>query len=1799
MSEINEAGKPKPEIKAWPVWLTILLLGVILVAGTALRLVGVDWDEGQHLHPDERFLTMVVTSIQPEKIGEYFDTAISTLNPHNVGQTFYVYGTLPLLFTRFVGDALNMSGYGNIYLVGRYLSALMDLLTILLVFLAAIRLFKNEKIGLLAAAFAAFSVLPIQLSHYFTVDTFSNFFSFLAIYLAIVVMTVEPRTRVIENPETNEDFLSWFGGDWHSLIPFAGFGVALGMAVASKVNAGLIAILLPLAAWIWWNQLPEEDKEKQFWILLRNLVLAALISLVVFRIFQPYAFMGPGFFGLKINPQWIANLKEIANISSGEVEVPYAWQWADRPITFALKNMVVWGLGLPLGLLAWGGFAWMGWRILTGNWQKYLLIWAWTGLYFAWQSLNWVRAMRYQLLIYPTLALMAAWLIVEIWKKPVKKNRNWWLPKVSAITLGSLGVILTGLWALAFVQIYMRPVTRIEASHWIYDNIAGPITLQVDTEEGLKNQPLGYHQRYLLTSSNPVDLLVKTQTEGYLTGFQIAHIVDGSNDPSLLAGVKTLVVEVFSDGDPTSKARGNLSSTFPAEMVDPRGTSYTVKFDVPIQAKLGETYRFRIGLLEENMTLSLSGTMALEFYQDSATRMQYLMDAVEIIRTGKTYQEAFLVNYGGRLESITLNRAVDWTGNPMDTTMKLSILDPAQGGSEIVSAVVSDSFRAVDDPRGEKVVFDFASSAELQAGQIYYIQIEVVSGEGQIGISGNRPALETPWDDPLPLGLDGYNPFDYYTGIYRTDLNFEIYWDDTQDKITRLVTMMDQADYLFMTSGRQWGTLPRVPERFPMTAEYYRALIGCPEEIDTVWCYQVAKPGMFEGKLGFELVAVFQSDPNLGALKFNSQFAEEAFTVYDAPKVMIFQKTDAYSHDALASTLRSVDLTKILKVTPGGASKSKGTLLLPEERLAGQQAGGTWPELFDWNSLINRSPWLTGTLWYLFISLLGWVTFPITRLAMGGLADKGYGLSRLIGMVLFAWLAWITGSAGVTVSRGLLIGLFGTLIILGAGVAWFTRKDILKELRGNWHHYLRLEALGFLFFIIFLAVRIGNPDLWHPYKGGEKPMDFSYFNAVLKSSTFPPYDPWFAGGYINYYYYGFVLVGMPTKLLGIIPSVAYNLILPTLFSLLGMGAFTVGFNLVLAAARRNPSGENRKRTLEDWRTGWDKFRIPEIKNHLSPGRVAPDGDKENSLESSAWLGGLAASAGMILLGNLGSVRMVWHGVMRLAAPGGVIDPSTFFERFGWTISGLFKYLAGTPLPYPPGDWYWIPSRVYPGEPITEFPLFTFLYADLHAHLFAIVLTGAAIAWTLSVLLKKWNWSAGWRGWLEAILSLIVGSLLIGALRPTNTWDFPTYLILAGLVIFYTSLRYASIAEGFLPNLGINLRKFLLAVGVTGLFAGLAVLLYQPFGQWFGQAYTALDVYKGDRSAFWSFITHWGLFLFILISWFIQESLDWMIKTPASRLKVLIPYKSIIQLLAGLFVLAVVFLTLQKIFIGWLALGMAAWSLILLLRPGQPDSKRLALFMVGTAFTITLAVELVTLRGDLGRMNTVFKFYLQAWSMFAVSSGAALIWLMPEIRKLRVRWLKTTWIIGLVAIVGGAAWFPLLAGNDKIHDRMSNLAPHTLDGMTYMAFSTYNDQGVELDLSQDYRAIRWMQENVSGSPVIVEGNSPEYRWGTRFTIYTGLPGVVGWNWHQRQQRAVLAVDWVWPRVDEVNAFYNGVDPAAAQQFLQKYDVKYIILGQLERVYYSAEGLAKFDALNGVYWREVYREQDTIIYEVIQQ
>jgi uncharacterized membrane protein len=291
------------------------------------------------------------------------------------------------------------------------------------------------------------------------------------------------------------------------------------------------------------------------------------------------------------------------------------------------------------------------------------------------------------------------------------------------------------------------------------------------------------------------------------------------------------------------------------------------------------------------------------------------------------------------------------------------------------------------------------------------------------------------------------------------------------------------------------------------------------------------------------------------------------------------------------------------------------------------------------------------------------------------------------------------------------------------------------------------------------------------------------------------------------------------------------------------------------------------------------------------------------------------------------------------------------------------------------------------------------------------------------------------------------------------------------------------------------------------------------------------------------------------------------------------------------------LLVKGITIAWLVIPMAVMAGILILRKDQSDIKRFIFFLIGTALILTLMVELIVLKGDIGRMNTVFKFYLQAWILFAISSGAALIWFISEFKFRISRQSNNIWQIIFVALFASAALYPITAGAEKIDDRMNKTTPVTLDGMEYMRTSSYSDEGVNMNLDEDYQAIRWMQENVPGSPVIVEANTVEYRWGSRFSIYTGLPGVIGWNWHQRQQRGVVPSNWITDRVEEVNNFYLSTNIIETEEFLKKYNVSYIVVGQLEQAKYIGEGIGKFSQLDGNLWKSVYTLGNTTIYEVI--
>ena len=398
-------------------WFALLLLGVLALAGW-LRFTGLNWDSNSHLHPDERFLTDLAGTLSSvEHPLDYFRTSISTLNPYNVGRSFYVYGNFPMTVTRYAAEWVSglceaataragsppawcghrYDSYDGIQLVGRFLSALVDMVSVFFTFLIGRRLYGRWA-GLLAALLLGLAVMPIQQAHFFTMDNWATAFTTLALYAAV-------RAAGLGDPEPR------FRWRWWAL-----FGVALGLAVASRINMAPLALVIGVSALIWMARerftaqggeeaqgsrgageqgsaalatRPSPPATRHAYLAVLGIALAAIISLLTFRVAQPYVFMDaemarqtaldetgqePGALEVAVksviglNPQFLANMREIQGQQSPEALFPPAIQWTDRPaILFPLSNMILYGTGFVAGVFAWGAVVWALWRSLSGK----------------------------------------------------------------------------------------------------------------------------------------------------------------------------------------------------------------------------------------------------------------------------------------------------------------------------------------------------------------------------------------------------------------------------------------------------------------------------------------------------------------------------------------------------------------------------------------------------------------------------------------------------------------------------------------------------------------------------------------------------------------------------------------------------------------------------------------------------------------------------------------------------------------------------------------------------------------------------------------------------------------------------------------------------------------------------------------------------------------------------------------------------------------------------------------------------------------------------------------------------------------------------------------------------------------------------------------------------------------------------------------------------------------------------------------------------------------------------------------
>ena len=446
-----------------------------------------------------------------------------------------------------------------------------------------------------------------------------------------------------------------------------------------------------------------------------------------------------------------------------------------------------------------------------------------------------------------------------------------------------------------------------------------------------------------------------------------------------------------------------------------------------------------------------------------------------------------------------------------------------------------------------------------------------------------------------------------------------------------------------------------------------------------------------------------------------------------------------------------------------------------------------------------------------------------------------------------------------------------------------------------------------------------------------------------------------------------------------------------------------------------------------------------------------------------------------------------------------------------------------------------------------------------------------------------------------VLSLMLGGLTIGALRATNTADYPTYVGVAIVALAFGTWPAESLKEK---------DTWFRVIMRVGLLLGSAIILFSPFAPSDRLGGTAIDGWTGSKTELWAYLMAHGIFLFPIVTYLFVEMRRWGLRWSVAAWNRLGAWGWLIAVPVVAVALVMLYFALSGVTVILIAAPIMAAALLLMPRLRLPGATRFWLLMVVLALALSLAVELVVFRGDISRMNMVFKFYYQIWTLLGIAGAVALGRLWGRLPVEAPRW-SGAWRTIMVILVMAGLLYPPFAARGKLAERFYQGAPPGLDGMAYMADSLYTEVDNagnvhELSLRWDYEAINWMQDNVVGTPVVVEGRSRhEYLWGGRVSINTGLPTLVGWGNHQRQQRGVVVPhNLLDRRIQDTQLLYSDPSIVTAQKILDRYGVKYIVVGELEKMYYPQDGLSKLDRMvqDGAL-RIVYQNPGVRVYEVI--
>lgn len=770
--------------------------------------------------------------------------------------------------------------------------------------------------------------------------------------------------------------------------------------------------------------------------------------------------------------------------------------------------------------------------------------------------------------------------------------------------------------------------------------------------------------------------------------------------------------------------------------------------------------------------------------------------------------------------------------------------------------------------------------------------------------------------------------------------------------------------------------------------------------------------------------------------------------------------------------------------------------------------------------------------WWLLLELVGLVGLPISMVLLRALPGRGVCFRRPVGLLLSAYIFWLLVTLGVlqntTASAAFSLGIVALVSLV---LVWHQGQSLIKDI-SRLRRIILIEALLFLVsFVLFGLFRAYNPEI----AATEKPMEFAFLNGILQSRTFPPHDPWLAGYSISYYYLGYVMSAMLTRLSALPSDITFNLTGISLFALTVSGSFSLVCDLV-ASGR---SGDT------PWRPAATRYGL------LGATLVAIMGNLEGVLE-------------MIRARGLGSEAFYrWFDVRNL---GPSAPSSTWYPDDMW--------------------WWWRASRVIHDrdlsgatqEVISEFPFFSFLLGDNHPHVLALpfVLLVLALALNLLLLAREREQSeeqtgAGTRQlfarleellqrWSATPLDLCCWGMILGALAFLNTWDYPIYLALFAGALAIARHRGSADSRWLGDSVIVTM-----LLGIVGL------LVYFPFfislrSQAGGIGLVPVHI----KTQYQQFLLMFGV-QFTLVLCFLATVIRTRWKElRAVRLPALALVWGAVVGVATVAALAAAWWTAALCFF---TLGLAG----LLLIDGTASARRseagaspgllFALLMAVIALLLIVSVEFIYLRDVFdSRMNTVFKFYYQGWLLLSLVGAYGVYYGLRELqgqhRTSKV--LNGAWLaLSALLIVGGLSY--TTAATVSKANGFTGTA--TLNGTDYVARQR----------PQQYALIQWLRTEAAPEAIIVEAAGSSYTTQNWISAHTGLQSLLGWAGHERQWRG--SGDLAAARDGVVQSIYTAFDAAEIRRLLETYGIDYVVVGPDERDKYGV-GPAVLDVLDSL-------------------